>query len=244
MGEAEPELGVGTSCSGVCPPPSHMAPPAEGLGGAGQHLTCVLSPAGHNVTFSIYSVAPIHCLSPPGSELCRGRSFSSLLFPGAWRPRPAVNSSSGWRVAVGGGTGVSPAPLLCLGPPPTPVQRAPARYSSQHQAWLVTAGCALVPSGLFEQAGHSSVRQRPRWFLPTAMWARRLGDHVSSGPQGTSVLGVSGPLGAKWGHSLSSLWGRVDRRVHWRRKRKGGAGVYSELPAWSWGSRDHSPLCS
>lgn len=116
-GEAEPELGVGTSRSGVCPPPSHMAPPAEGLGGAGQHLTCVLSPAGHNVTFSIYSVAPIHCLSPPGSELCRGRSFSSLLFPGAWRPRPAVNSSSGWRVAVGGGTGVSPAPLLCLGAP-------------------------------------------------------------------------------------------------------------------------------
>lgn len=50
---------------------------------------------GYNVTFSVYSVTPLHCLSLPGSERCRGRNLSSLLFPRAWHVRQAMDTH-GW----------------------------------------------------------------------------------------------------------------------------------------------------
>ena len=68
----------------VCLSPSYTG------GGAGEHLTCVLSQ--HRAPCDIpRNTASAHFLSPPGSELCGGRSLVPLLFPRTWHVGQAVN---------------------------------------------------------------------------------------------------------------------------------------------------------
>ena len=112
-GEVEPELGWEQAAQGLPVPIAHgpLHRVQEELGGTSPMS---LPSTGHKVTFSIYSAAPTHCLSPPGSELCRSRSPSSLLVPRAWHVRPAVNVHG----RMAGGWVYSPLPCTASAPPP------------------------------------------------------------------------------------------------------------------------------
>lgn len=112
-GEVEPELGWEQAAQGLPVPIAHgpLHRVQEELGGTSPMS---LPSTGHKVTFSIYSAAPTHCLSPPGSELCRSRSPSSLLVPRAWHVRPAVNVHG----RMAGGWVYSPLPCTASAPSP------------------------------------------------------------------------------------------------------------------------------
>lgn len=133
------ELGVGAGSSGAaCPHPmwlsSHRA--REELGS----ISPVSFPStGHSVTFPIVQLLPMFCPQQAVSSMEAG-NLVSLLVPGAWRIRQAINTY-GW-LADGlrrGVPGVFPASLHCLSFPSG--QRALVRLSlplgmvlSTHQA--------------------------------------------------------------------------------------------------------------
>lgn len=57
----------------------------------------------------------------------------------------------------------------------------------------MTAGSALVPLGLLEQAGHCRAGRRPRWLPLTATWAR----HSPSSCEQQAPKGLVGYLALK-----------------------------------------------
>lgn len=76
-GRRSPSRGWEQAAQGLPVPIAH-GPPHRVQEELGSTSPVSLPSTGHKVTFSIYSTAPTHCLSLPGSKLCRDRSPSSL----------------------------------------------------------------------------------------------------------------------------------------------------------------------
>lgn len=96
----------------------------------------------------------------------------------------------------------------------------------------MTAGCAPVPAGSLEKAGHSGGGVGAVQAMPAPT-----DSHVGRALEidTPSVLWASGLPSTKWGQSVCLLLGRVGRRLYLkRRERNGGLGVYPPPP----------PMCS
>lgn len=112
----------------------------------------------------------------PGSFPSTAHSVTFSLSMDAW-----------W---MGGGVpGVVPAFLHCLSLPLHTEGTGPGDILAQ--AWLVTAGCALVPPGLLEQAGPSGVGTEATLAAADGHTARHLGSSCepwASHPQNGSTV--------------------------------------------------------